>query len=408
MDRRKVLQTTSIFFAGTLASCAPANSLSRPGGLTNQDLSLLRSCKEAILSGQLSNGSIPLVAYTATGRPADIDHYFTHLACLGLLSAYVYEPDIRILNCISAWLNWCIDNQEIDGTWMRLQGKRGVDGSFVLVEKKFPDSHDSYAGLFLALASRYISLSKSPVSDRLVNSCKQCLMVLERCKGSNGLYWQFDLDNNPTNFAAQYLLDNIEVHQGFVAAEDFFRAANDMATAVACQERASELAKRMHRFWYADQTYFVVLQRDVVSKVAWGIQPVSLVGLASVSALAFFENLKPKTRNLVWQKLIDTYGKKLDAGFSSDEYFYEDPTIERMYFAALKAGSITEQSKYLSLLRTRAQAFIWRNRQLEDNGLAGLEYPRVHRYGMIIQALLAGLKFPDELPSVPLDPSQAP
>lgn len=384
--------------------------------ISEQDAGYIASCRLEILDSQLPGGVIPKVAYR--DAKVDIDPYFSNLACLGLLSAHNFKPDAsnnaasQNLQCVLAWLKWYADNQDASGTIGNFRGRMQGD-IFVRDDATIlPDSHDSYAATYLSLVEAYLRAGGTLAGNDLTKvkgASLLCFDVLKQCKDANGFYNNFIPARAPGGTYGQYLLDNTEVHQGLVAASRLFARWSDNANATSAGDMATALAGQMHLFWYPDQKYFVTLYGDKPS-VLWGTRPTSAneieyqlgtKGLTTVSALGFFEGIPGKVSTDLWKKLFDTYGDDLEADFIDPDFGKEEVAIERAYFAALNAGSAEDRSHLLGLLRNRAAAVI----------AAGHHYtwpyyphiPYVHRYGMIIQGLLAqDGQLPQELPRVPL------
>jgi hypothetical protein len=377
--------------------------------LSAADAALLERARTAILQGQLRDGAIPVVAYKSAGQPAYVNPYFANLACLGLLSAHDYKANAATLPYVEKWLNKFADLQEANGTIADYNGRRGANGELSLDAgqnpKLAPDSNDSYAATHLTVAAEYRAAGGAP-SEKIKASCRKSFSVLQRCRDDNGFFWTFAADSaSAGRLRVQYLLDNIEVHRGLVAAQALFVATGDADKANQAHLWAQILAEKLSLFWLPTQRYFVVLFADKAANISWGGQPLKAEGLATVSALAFFENLSKETRSDLWAKLFATHGAALEAGFRSADFASEDPAIERVYLAAFKAAPAAEKDALLMRLRLRATQLLNRNDLLTDSNHQGDEFPYVHRFGLLIQALLAQRgALPGELPSVSVQP----
>jgi hypothetical protein len=368
------------------------------------------ACREAILSSQLADGAVIQVGYSVAGKPAYVEPYFANLACLGLLAARLCHREARTLPFIRRWLEWYADHQEPDGTIPRYDGFQDANRNLVNYTEVGPDSHDSYAGSYLAVAAAYTRASHNRPSRKIIQACRRCMGVLARCRsGTDGFYHTLDPAPYPPDaLPAQYLLDNLEVHQGLVAARVYFSGIRDVATAAEAASLAADLANRFHLFWYPQQAHFVSLLADKGS-VVWGGQLHHVEELANVSALAFLDHLRTATRTGLWNMLMSTRGESIWARFELKDYTMEDPTIERVYFAALRAAPPSDQEALFQKLLARTDNCLGRSALLQGGGDDSDPYPGVHRYGMLIQALLAQPDLlPAYLPKVPLDPAQAP
>ncbi len=379
--------------------------------LSQADGVRVEKMRDAILNDQLADGAIPVIGYKSAGQPVYIEPYLAHLACLGVLSAHAYKPDSRDLPYVYKWLMWYGANMEVDGTMKRRDGTRSAQGTLAPGFTKLDqDSDDSYAALYLAVAAEYRKATGAAPNGRIIAACRKCVSVLEHCyDSSNKFYLTFVGTSGKT--PAHYLLDNTEVHFGLVEGDNFFTAVKIPATATECRNRASDLAANLGNFWYPEQAYYVPLYNDKAAKIAWNTGPfydangvatqAEAQALATVSALAFWNNAPLGRHSKLYARLTSNHKNHLAVGFAASDYNKEDPTIERFYFAVLKAGPTTDRSVVLDKVRSRVDEFIARNAQLASN--PGLQQPYVHRFGMLIQALLSqNGQFPDQLPSVPL------
>ncbi|MBN8604623.1 MAG: hypothetical protein J0M26_26710 [Planctomycetes bacterium] len=403
-SRRQTLAAwLSMFFLGAFAMQATAQEPQ----ISTEDQQRINRLVEAVLDCQLSDGAIPVVGYRFEGQPVLIDPYFSNLALLGVLAAHQQNPDPRIERCVARWLQWCVANQNADGTYSRVEGTLSAETRSVAnSQSRAPDSHDAYAGTFLAVVASAFSAQSHPPSPEVLLACRQSFQVIERCRDpENEFYWNFEPQQVPAGAVlAQYLLDNLEVHQGLLAAQKIFSAANDVELATQAQDRAAALAISFHKFYHPEHKYFGCMYGDVVTNVPWGKQIATSERLATVSALAFLENIDPETGGNLWNKLMQNHGKALIASFSTRKFIDEDPTVERVYFASLRAASEPEKKRLLGMVRNRSDQLLKIEKQLELPGQQSQPFPYVHRYGMLAQSLLANSgKLPNELPKVPLN-----
>lgn len=412
-QRFSILKTARIVVLVVSSTFATSTSVSaEESSIPVEDQKRVASLSKAILSCQLAEGAIPVVGYREIGQPAYIDAYFANLACLGLLSADTNAQSPQTRKYVEQWLDWCVSHQEQDGTFNRFSG--AIDNHHRLSSNSRvvpPDSHDSYAAGFLTVVATWAAKYQQPLKPELVAACRNSFEVLKRCRDKeNGLYWNFCTGSTPEGVVpAQYLLDNIEVHQGLASAHLLFSKSGDTKLASVAHQYARELADRMHEFWSANDRYFVCMYGDKLAGIPWGKQVATAEGLSTVSALAFFENVAPATRETLWNKFWRDHGRSLTNSIATDKYVSEDPTVERVYFAALRSASKERQRELQAAVRKRADELLKRQSQLEDPAKSALPYPYVHRYGMLIQALIAQEgRFPAELPRVPLDKTKSP
>lgn len=376
--------------------------------ISKPDQERIKKLVDCVLKTQLSDGAIPAVGYRFEGQPVHIDPYFVNLSMLGLCASDGPLPDPRIGSCVKNWLNWCSVNQNEDGTFSRYDGillaaSRTIGNTQTIA----PDSHDSYAAGYLSVVEAcHYRRGQENLSPALLQSCMQAFQVLERCKDpGNGFYWNFDPQQVPDGkVLSQYMLDNIEVMQGLQAAQVIFTKSNEMELAELAQQRAVELQNSLHKFYHPQNEYFGCMYGDVVRDVPWGTQVARSERLATVSALGFLDNVPVTKRETLWGKLMQTHGKALNASFSQPNFTDEDPTIERVYFASLRGASGQEQKRLLGLVRKRIDQILKIEKQLDIPGQQGRSFPFVHRYGMLIQALLINAdQQPAELPNIKVE-----
>ena len=383
-----------------LVSLLPAVALAQ-----RTDAQRIEQCRQAILACQLPDGAVATVAYRQAGRPALVEPYFAHLACSGILAAEQKRPNPQNRVFVAKWLKWYALRQKADGEIFVLDGTRGPNG-LVNVKTKAPDSLDSYAALYLYVAGRHATLTKGKLDPDVAATCLRMLAVLDSCRSPNDLSWNFPPNAKPAGVVpAEYLLDNVEVYQGLSAISDPLAAAGHAKDAKRAGELASGLAKKLGDFWSPKDSYFVCLYGDRAAGVPFGTHPLFAEGLATVSALALFDNVPDARRQALWTKFQQAYDQKLAVGYNTSNYPLEDPTIERVHLAALRSAPKADLAKQRVLLRNRVDALLDRNGQLgQPAALAdGNPFPCCHRFGLMLISLESPPDKPTPyLPVVPL------
>ena len=370
------------------------------------DAQLVARCRQAIRDCQLADGAIAAVGYRRPGDPALIEPYFANLACLGLLSGQPDKPAAEDLACVEKWLSW-YEAHEVkqgaeagtisvfDGKVAPQQGNNTARGGLSLDAKVVaPDTHDSYAATYLMVVRAYLEARRAKPTAKMLASVMRAVDLIDRCRDTNtGIYWNFDRNAVPkdrSDRVGQYLLDNIEVYQGLSAAGKLFEAMDDKPAASRARASAKALAEKLGEFWLPSEEYFVTLLADKAKQKPWTTHTLPREGLATVSALAFLGGQKPETMGKLWNKLWGADRTMLEGTFTGDDYVQEDPTVERVYLAALRSASVKDQADLAALLRTRTKELLVRNDRLTEEEARGLAYPYIHRFGMLIVALLAG------------------
>lgn len=383
--------------------CAQAQQKS----LSKADQDRIDKLVQCILKTPLNDGSIPVIGYHLEGQPVYIDPYFVNLAMLGILAADQTKPNPKIHACVGHWLDWCVANQQADGTFKRYDGKLNATTRSIYEKKEIePDSHDSYAAGFLAVVeAKHFRKQRENVAPQLLQACKQAFHVLERCKDpSNGFYWNFDPKKVPSGkVPTQYMLDNIEVHQGLKAAQVIFAESNENELAELAQNRVKELESSLHKFYHPQHEYFGCMYGDVELDLPWGKQEAKPERLATVSALGLLDQVPVDIREKLWKKLIETHSNAMNKSFAGKVFLEEDPTVERVFFAGVRCAPNVARAGLLNVVRKRTDEILKAERQLADPSQQARSFPYVQRYGMLIQALLLNAnQQPTELPNVPV------
>lgn len=210
---------------------------------------------------------------------------------------------------------------------------------------------------------------------------------------------------------AEYLLDNLECYQGLVEIIDPLRASGREKEANLAQDWANKLAVKLGDFWSPNHNFYACMYGDLAANVGFGDQPLFAEGLATASALAMFDNAPAGRHSALWKKFQDSYGKKLTIGYTTPNFPLEDPTIERVFLAALRSASAAEIAAQRELLRKRVDELLVRNSRLADpRALAdGNPFPYCHRFGLMLIALASPAGKPTPyMPTVPLPASDKP
>lgn len=369
------------------------------------DAQRIEQCRQAVLACQLQDGAIVTVAYREFGRHALVEPYFAHLACSGILAAEQFRPNFQNREFVAKWLKWYAMREKTDDGIFVLDGIRGPDG-LANARTMTPDSFDSYAALYLYVAGKHANVTKGKLDPNVVTTCLRMLAVLESCKSPNGLFWNFPPHTKPAGVVpAEYLLDNVEVYQGLKEISAPLAAVGRVNEAKRAVELAATLANKLGEFWSPKDKYYVCMYGDRVAGVAFGEQPLRAEGLATASALSFFDNVPTARRETLWTRFQKMHSQNLAVGYNSLNYPLEDPTIERVYLAALRSAPKSDREIQLTLLRRRVDALLDRNSRLGRSGALadGKPFPYCHRFGLMLIGLVSPVGKPTPfLPTVPL------
>jgi len=367
------------------------------------DAQRIEQCRQAVLACQLKDGAVVAVAYKEIGRPALVEPYFAHLACSGVLAAEQMKPDLKNREFVKKWLKWYALRQKEDKGLFVIEGTRGPKG-LANAKTKAPDSLDSYAALYMYVAGRYAKVTKEKLDPDVIDACLRMLDVLQGCRSPNGLFWNFPGKKTPQgNPPAEYLLDNVECFQGLIEIVAPLKAAGHEKEANLAQEWADKLAEKLGDFWSPAEEYYVCMYGDKAARTPFGQQPLLAEGVATVSALALFDKAPAGRHLALWKKLQEAHSQKLAIGYNTLNFSLEDPTIERVYLAALISAPAADLDGQRKLLRKRTDELLARNGQLGNpKALAdGNPFPYCHRFGLMLIALASSAGKPTPfLPSI--------
>ncbi|HHT26596.1 MAG TPA: hypothetical protein GXZ82_05055 [Firmicutes bacterium] len=165
--------------------------------------SALKQAVGYILAAQQRDGAI-LVAPTQ-GR---IVPYFANYAAFGLIAAHQLGLNANALPAAQRWIRWYANHMDEHGY------VHDYSGFYPLYQDTGDmDSTDAYAGTFLALVWRYYQVTRDDEFLRsLEKPVRQAVAAILSTMNADYLTWA-----KPT-YKVKYLMDNLEVWFGFVAA----------------------------------------------------------------------------------------------------------------------------------------------------------------------------------------------
>ena len=163
-------------------------------------LSLIRGC-------QLPDGAFAQVApKDGPDAPVWIAPYFANFAALALLTNADPAHRAEDLARVGRWLSWCAKHQSADGYWNDFEGPASAYADTGKV-----DAWDSSAALFLLSAGRFRRAGGQLAPD-VDAAVARALASLARVTDADGLTWA------APNHKVKYLMDNVEVRAGLLAA----------------------------------------------------------------------------------------------------------------------------------------------------------------------------------------------
>lgn len=239
-------------------------------------LSLIREC-------QLPDGAFAQASPIGkTHAPVWVAPYFANYAALALLAGYDHKKCPEDLARVGRWLAWCADNQTAEGFWTDHTGTLEAYKSNGTV-----DAWDSSAALFLLVAGRYHRVG-GRLPATATRAVSRALACIGRVTDTDGLTW------SKPNYKVKYLMDNVEVCSGLLAAADVFSAHERQAAS----EQADRIEKKLPAYWRpAEHCYaYALLENHTFSG---GLDKPYPHGLAQLFGLAFIASKPALWTNLV-------------------------------------------------------------------------------------------------------------
>jgi len=205
---------------------------------------------ERILAAQFPDGSIPLHYRSGAdpaSEPVTVIPYFSHFAARGLLIAYRHSGDKRFAQGARRWMQWYADHMNPDGAVNDYQGIYPD-----LRSTGDMDSTDSYAALYLTLLRDEAQISDATAFlHSMRDSVRQAVAAIELTLQDDGLTFA------KPSYRMKYLMDNIEVREGYAAAieiADCLGWAEEKARWQTAFDRLSEILPE--KFYSEDRQWF--------------------------------------------------------------------------------------------------------------------------------------------------------
>ncbi len=223
-----------------------------PPRLTAAEGSAIGNCLNIIRGCQLADGSFNMVADGKTASsPVWIAPYFVQHAALALLAANNFKKNPSDVLRVGKWLEWCAEHQDKGGFWYDQVGTIASYSSNGKV-----DAHDSSAAMFLLAAERYRHAG-SKLSPRIISAAKASLSCISDVTDSDGLTWA------KPDHHVKYLMDNVEVFAGLMAAQQLFESTANPHEAALASKQLATMKLPLQSFWEGSE-------RD---RFAWVLHP---------------------------------------------------------------------------------------------------------------------------------------
>ncbi|MCA9071013.1 MAG: hypothetical protein KDA84_18930 [Planctomycetaceae bacterium] len=244
--------------------------------LTRSEEMAVASCLGIIRDCQLPDGAFTMVNEGKTpASPVWVAPYFVNHSMLALLAANDVHKNRADVARVGKWLGWSVKNQDPGGFWQDYTGTIARYQGNGMV-----DAHDSSAAMFLLVAERY-QRSGGKVPETLRAAAKRSLKCIQNVTDTDGLTWA------KPDYRVKYLMDNIEVYAGLVAAQGFFTKTGDAAEAKAAGDQAEKISKGLKAYWQAVyQSRFAWVQH-ANGQFEGGLDKIYPHGLAQLFGVSF-------------------------------------------------------------------------------------------------------------------------
>ncbi|MGC4043633.1 MAG: hypothetical protein QM758_07485 [Armatimonas sp.] len=218
-----------------------------PIRIGNAEKNAIENCLDIIRGCQLPDGAFCMMK-EAPGADIWIPPYFANHAALALVAAYQWKKDPADLSRVKNWLSWCVRHQATDGYLPDFVGKP----TDYKISAMVVDAWDSSAALFLLVLGRYYRAG-GKVTGELVTAAKKALVCIQKVTDkADGLTWA------KPDYPIKFFEDNIEVYAGLIQAAEFFLKIGNPAKAVEAKTQAARIARKLPRFWNADEERYGV------------------------------------------------------------------------------------------------------------------------------------------------------
>ena len=225
----------------------------------------IQSEAERILASQMPDGSIPLYYMKSDSVSQElvvIIPYFSHFAAKGLLIAYKTTKKKEFLDGAQRWIKWYADHMNPDGT---VNDYKGIYPD--LKSTGDMDSTDSYAAIYLVLLRDEEKISENSIFLKsMQNSVRKAVAAMELTKQSDSLTYA------KPGFNMKYLMDSIEVREGYAAAAD-------IATLLGWKKEKSEwmnscnlITKQINEKFYSEEQKCFAYAIDEAGKALFDSQ----------------------------------------------------------------------------------------------------------------------------------------
>jgi len=261
-----------------MALCAACAGPAQTDGIPDTVRPAVDHCLRHLRACQLPDGAFAQVSPQGrASAPVWIVPYFAHIAALALLAHSETGGAADDRARAGRWLDWCAAHQSTAGYWNDFAGTLSA-----YRDTGRTDAWDSSAALFLLVADRFRQAGGTLAASHLAAARRALACLASVTDPADGLTWA------KPDYRVKYLMDNIEVRAGQLAAERLFAANGQKTEAQDARARAERLGRALATFWRPERQRFSYALLSSGSHAEMRGKPYP-DGLAQLYGLAFVE-----------------------------------------------------------------------------------------------------------------------
>lgn len=268
---------------------------------------------ERILEAQFPDGSIPLhyrSGAEAKAEPVTIIPYFSHFAARGLLIAYRRGGDKRFLEGARRWMQWYAEHMNPDGTVNDYQGAYPE-----LRSTGDMDSTDSYAALYLTLLRDEARIQASTAFlESMQDSARKAVAAMELTMQDDGLTFA------KPSYRMKYLMDNIEVREGYAAAIEIAERLEWTEERIRWQTTFDRLTRLLEDKYYSEERQWFAFAIDEAGQSHFDTQYYPGI-MAQCFVLSDLLSSRQGRARTLWEKIEKDLFSEPSAAAASIDFF---------------------------------------------------------------------------------------
>lgn len=239
---RQRTDVAAALLAGLLLVAATGRATEDTTSTRNPEV--VNKAARQVLARQAFDGAIMMTTASATQNR--IIPYFSNLAAVGLVEASRHTGKKEYLQASRRWLDWHVAHMNPDGTvWDRVvvDGQTSSTGTC--------DSTDACAAMFVDAVARYSEVAGPSPAQELFPAVERAVAAIRLTMNPDGLTWA------KPGHKIKYLMDNVEVYRGLVAASRLARSAKKPGLSADWRNLAEQTHAGIEKtFWLTDRGHY--------------------------------------------------------------------------------------------------------------------------------------------------------